>query len=91
MNAAKDTTELNFDSRKCPGSVVVRNGRVPLGMIVVCADDVPGKIKKGDRFFIPITQSSLSDELKNITPGTYQEVKEKVIDVFKKHTFDGSS
>ena len=70
---------LIFDSKKCPGSVVVLKGGRALGIVTKITVDA-GDFKAGDRYFIPIAK-----EWRHlfIHASTYAEVKKQLIDLFE--------
>ena len=74
-------TELIFDSKRVPGSVVVKtpNGRAQ-GMLVVISRDTK-LAKKGQHYFISIGDQMPAYNL--IPPGTYEEVKAAVIKIYE--------
>ena len=74
-------TTLKFDSKRVPGSVVVKDPRGrALGIVVVIARDTE-KLKKGQRYFLSVGDQMPAYNL--IPPGTYEEVKAAVIKIYE--------
>lgn len=86
MNKAAQP-EFVFDSRRCPGSVVVKQRHADgqyhgIGLIVKVTKDGTEKLKKGHRFFID-TVNPPDKKGPLIVEPEYATVKEKVIERFK--------
>lgn len=78
-------SEIRFDSKRIPGSVVVFKDNHAVAIICVNKNRDSVTRKFDDRFVIPLVglEPYASGLFTSIKPGTYQEVKEAVIEVLK--------
>lgn len=86
MSTTNNIPSLQFDSKRIPGSVLVRHNNRGIAAIVVNREENNEEIKVGDRFVMAITKDALGESLLKIKSGTYQEVKEQVIKAVEQHT-----
>ena len=86
-------TDLVFNSRKVPGSVIVYRDKQPVAMIVVSQKDTP-HMKKGMRFALSLygrIDAPRSQRALSIPPGTYAQVKAALIQALDLTSAEGAS
>ena len=78
-------SNIRFNSKRIPGSVVVFKDNWAVAAIFVNKDRDSVTSKFNDRVVIPLArlEPHTHDLLTSIKPGTYQEVKAAVIEAFK--------
>ena len=75
-------SNIQFNSKRSPGSVVVTKNGESVAIIVKCTTDNSPKLKKGDWFTVAITlNEQLRDQIAAVSFGTYDSVKEQVTKV----------
>jgi antitoxin (DNA-binding transcriptional repressor) of toxin-antitoxin stability system len=75
-------SNIQFNSKRAPGSVVVTKNGEPIAMIVKCTSDNSSKLKKGDWFAVATTlNEQLRDQITAVPFGTYDSVKDQVTKV----------
>ena len=74
-------SDLIFNSRRSPGSVVVYQNRYPVAIITVSRSETL-KVKKGAHFAVPLTMHEdvvQAQRVQAIPAGTYAEIKAALI------------
>ncbi len=75
-------SNIQFNSKRVPGSVVVTKNGESVAIIVKCTTDNSPKLKKDDWFTVTTTlNEQLRDQIAAVSFGTYDSVKEQVTKV----------